>query len=98
MVGIQTHMLAELIKQVRLPYLILETIIADSFVGSGCKRTPAFTVDLTEEQFKEWREQFWDTRVEGKAEVWEIIRQACEAEDEGKFSFLISFRYIQTHN
>ncbi len=43
------------------------------FVGEGIRRTPAFTVDLTEEKFLRWREQFWDTRVEGKPFIWEAI-------------------------
>jgi hypothetical protein len=80
MAGIQTRMSAELTRLVTS--LTIETIIPESYVGEGIRRTPAYTVELTEEQFKRWREQFWDTRVEGKPEIWEAIRQCCEAPDD----------------
>ena len=54
----------------------IENIIPDSYVGEGIKRTEAFTVSLTEDQYEKWKEQFWETRVEGLDWVWKIIKKA----------------------
>lgn len=56
----------------------IENVIPDSYVGEGIKRTHAYTTDLTEEQYKKWKEQFWETRCEGSEAVWEVLRKACE--------------------
>ena len=56
----------------------IENVIPDSYVGEGIKRTHAYTTDLTEEQYKKWKEQFWGTRCEGSEAVWEILQKACE--------------------
>jgi len=38
---------------------------------------------ITSVELKRRREEFWDTRVEGRKEIWQAIRLACEAGDEG---------------
>lgn len=56
----------------------IEKIIPDSMTGEGIKRTEAFTVDLTEDQYKKWKDQFWETRAEGSEWVWNILREAVD--------------------
>jgi hypothetical protein len=38
---------------------------------------------ITSTELKRRREEFWDTRVEGRKEAWQAIKLACEAGDEG---------------
>ncbi|OMJ89321.1 hypothetical protein SteCoe_8524 [Stentor coeruleus] len=45
--------------------------------GKGCKRTPAWETLATREDVKKKIEEFWDTRVEGNIEVWNILKAAC---------------------
>lgn len=54
----------------------IENIIPDTVVGEGIKKTEAFTIELTEDQYAKWKEQFWETRVEGSAWVWEVLKEA----------------------
>ena len=56
----------------------IENIISDSYVGEGIKRTHAYTTDLTEDQYKHWKEQFWETRWEGSEDIWAVLKEACE--------------------
>lgn len=56
----------------------IENIIPDSYVGEGIKRTQAFTIDLTEEQYDKWKKQFWETRWEGNEHIWSILKKAVD--------------------
>lgn len=58
----------------------IENPIPDSYVGEGIKRTHAYTIDLTEEQYEKWKSQFWQTRCEGDPYIWDLLKQACELE------------------
>lgn len=68
----------------------IENIIPDSYVGEGIKRTEAFTIDLTEDQYYKWKEQFWETRVEGLEWVWNIIKEAVDLDHKEWEKFLIN--------
>jgi hypothetical protein len=37
---------------------------------------------LTETELKRMREEFWDTRVEGRQEMWQALKAAAETNDE----------------
>ncbi|CAI2370488.1 unnamed protein product [Moneuplotes crassus] len=63
----------------------IEKIIPDTMTGEGIKQTEAFTVDLTEDQYKKWKDQFWETRAEGSEWVWNILKEAVDLQaDEAK--------------
>mmetsp|Transcript_22561 Transcript_22561/g.22392 ORF Transcript_22561/g.22392 Transcript_22561/m.22392 type:complete len:213 (+) Transcript_22561:139-777(+) len=56
----------------------IENIIPDTMTGEGIKRTEAFTVELTEDKYKKWKDQFWETRAEGAEWVWEVLKEAVD--------------------
>lgn len=56
----------------------IENIIPDTMTGEGIKRTEAFTVELTEDQYKKWKDQFWETRAEGSEWVWKVLKEAVD--------------------
>ena len=56
----------------------IENAIPETYVGEGIKRTQAFTIDLTEEKYEKWKNQFWETRCEGSDHIWKVLRNACQ--------------------
>lgn len=68
----------------------IENIIPDSYVGEGIKRTEAFTIDLTEDQYFKWKDQFWETRCEGLEWVWNIIKEAVDLDSKDAEAYLIN--------
>ena len=52
-------------------------IIEDEFVGHGVKKMNAYISPVTMDELKKIRENFWTSRVEGNASVWEILRTIC---------------------
>ena len=48
--------------------------------GIGCKQTPSWETQFSAEEVAKKREEFWDTRVEGNLEVWQVLRQALGEE------------------
>lgn len=68
----------------------IENIIPDSYVGEGIKRTEAFTIDLTEDQYAHWKEQFWETRVEGLEWVWKVLKEAVELDQKEAKELLLN--------
>ena len=72
----------------------IEVVIPGSFVGEGIKRTPAFTVTVTKDQYPRWVEQFWGTRAENSPEVWELLRAACGADHESAEAILLASNII----
>lgn len=75
----------------------IENVIQDSYVGEGIKRTHAYTTDLTEDQYKKWKEQFWETRCEGSEQVWTILKRWWEVDHE-EAEALIKENNIILHN
>ena len=72
----------------------IERIIPGEFVGEGIKRTPAFTVTVTKEEYPRWVEQFWGTRAENSPEVWEVLRAACGADHESAEAIVIASNLV----
>jgi len=68
----------------------IEMIIPDSYVGEGIKRTEAFTITLTEDQYDKWKEQFWETRVEGLDWVWKVLKEAVTLEQKEAKELLLN--------
>lgn len=75
----------------------IENAIPDTYVGEGIKRTHAYTVDLTEEQYEKWKDQFWQTRWEGSDEIWTILKRAWEMEHK-EAAQLLKDNGINLHN
>lgn len=46
------------------------------------KRWDATFPPCTRESLEQRRERFWNTRVEGREEMWQALKMACEMEDE----------------
>jgi hypothetical protein len=53
-----------------LKYTTFFTIIPDQFAGSGMKKTNAYTSRLSRKEWELKREEFWETRIEGKPPCW----------------------------
>lgn len=75
----------------------IEKTIPDSYVGEGIKRTHAYTVELTEDQYDKWKKQFWETRCEGSSHIWDVIRKACEV-DNKEATKMLQDNNITLHN
>lgn len=75
----------------------IENIIPDSYVGEGIKRTQAFTIELTEEQYEKWKKQFWETRVEGSPAIWAILKRAVDL-DHKEAAKLVEENNITLHH
>jgi Ubiquitin-binding domain len=45
-------------------------IVPEEFVGEGIKRTNKYTTRLSREEVIQKREEFWETRIEGRLESW----------------------------
>lgn len=73
----------------------IENIIPDTMKGEGIKRTEAFTIELTEDQYAKWKDQFWETRVEGSEWVWKLLREAVEL-DASEAKDLLKSKGIKT--
>jgi hypothetical protein len=56
-------------------------------VGVGIKKTNAYTSRLSRKEWVKKREEFWETRTEGKPPCWQAIKLASE-QDEGNLSFI----------
>ena len=52
-------------------------IIEEEFVGHGVKKMHAYISPVSMDELKKIRENFWTSRVEGNASVWEILRTIC---------------------
>ena len=52
-------------------------IIEDEFIGHGVKKMNAYISPVSMDELKKIRENFWTSRVEGNASVWEILRTIC---------------------
>ena len=52
-------------------------IIEEEFVGHGVKKMHAYISPVSMDELKKIRENFWTSRIEGNASVWEILRTIC---------------------
>ena len=50
--------------------------------GEGIKKTPAYETPLDRHGLEKWRKEFWETRTSGAREIWQLLRNACEADHE----------------
>lgn len=71
----------------------IEKIIQGKLAGEGIKQTPAYHTPMEKEQLIRWREEFWETRIQGSVEIWMAIRSAIEEENNGKHFCFISGRH-----
>ncbi|KRX09883.1 hypothetical protein PPERSA_05275 [Pseudocohnilembus persalinus] len=53
----------------------------NEFTGSGIKRTHSYKVKVTKEQLERKRQEFWETRVEGKQQTWQALKSAVESDE-----------------
>jgi hypothetical protein len=74
------------------PYLAIESpyninhkynhffkIIRNEFVGTGLKKTFAYSSNIPMEELQIKRNEYWETRVEGVEKSWKALRLACES-------------------
>ncbi|CAG9329038.1 UBTD2_7 [Blepharisma stoltei] len=50
----------------------------NKIVGKGCRRTPAWETQATREEVDKKRKEFWETRVDGNPEVWQLLKGAID--------------------
>ncbi|CAD8151714.1 unnamed protein product [Paramecium pentaurelia] len=70
------------IQDVNEQYKIYFDIIEQQFSGKGLKRTQAYKSHIDIGQIDRLRNVFWETRVEGKQEIWQILRSIINEEEE----------------
>ena len=52
------------------------------YVGKGYKRMKGYISNISEEELKKKRKDFWATRIEGNAETWKFLQEICENNEE----------------
>ena len=57
--------------------------------GKGCKKTVSWHTNCTKEEIDIKIKEFWDTRVEGNENVWNILKQACTEPDPSAVTTLL---------
>jgi len=69
-------------------YAMFFPILKDQRIGVGMRETFAFKSKIPEPELKKKRQEYWETRVEGKARMWLALKSACEANDAEAVGFL----------
>jgi len=62
-------------------YKFLYTVDPTVTTGKGMKKTFGYISKSNLEVILKKRIEFWETRVEGKAETWNALKMACDDED-----------------
>jgi hypothetical protein len=62
-------------------YTAFFTILENQYVGESIRKTNAYSTRLSREEWQRKKEEFWETRTEGKQECWQAIRMACETDN-----------------
>ncbi|CAD8048750.1 unnamed protein product [Paramecium primaurelia] len=70
------------IQDVNEQYKIYFDILEQQFSGKGLKRTQAYKSHIDIGQIEKLRDIFWETRVEGRQEIWQILRSIINEEEE----------------
>lgn len=60
----------------------VEIIKQDKTIGVGVQKTLAYDTPFSKEKLENWREEFWETRTSGSKQVWQLLRNACDADHE----------------
>ncbi|CAD8140787.1 unnamed protein product [Paramecium octaurelia] len=76
------------LQDVNEQYKIYFDILEQQFSGKGLKRTFAYKSHIAIAQIEKLRNIFWETRVEGRQEIWQILRSIIN-EDEETARFLV---------
>ncbi|CAD8101599.1 unnamed protein product [Paramecium sonneborni] len=58
----------------------------NTFIAQGFKRTNQYQSLITEQQLLQKRNEFWETRIEGNQDIWQILRDVLNM-DEGNFIY-----------
>ena len=66
--------------------------------GKGCRRTVAWHTNLTKSEIDSKIQEFWDTRVDGSPNIWNILKQACELSDPASTEALLKTNNISMPN
>jgi len=59
-------------------HLLTEKVVHGQAAGDGIKRTPAYETPMTKHELDKWRKEFWETRTQGSAHIWQLLRNSCE--------------------
>ncbi|CAD8058765.1 unnamed protein product [Paramecium sonneborni] len=70
------------IQDVNEQYKIYFDILDEQFSGKGLKKTLAYKSHIDIGQIEKLRNIFWETRVEGRQEIWQILRSIINEEEE----------------
>jgi len=60
----------------------VEIIKHDKTIGEGVQKTLAYDTPYTVTELDKWRQDFWETRTGGSKQVWQLLKNACEADND----------------
>ena len=63
-----------------LPNPRIEKIIEGKYTGEGVKWTPSYAWKVNVEALQQFRIEFWNTRTQGNADIWNVLRNAIAAD------------------
>ena len=59
---------------------VISKIIRGQYSGDGIRKTRAYETKLTEQEYDEVKNLFWESRISGKESTWKILRIICESD------------------
>lgn len=66
----------------------MEIIKHDKTIGEGVQKTLCYDTPYTVEELEKWRQEFWETRTSGSKQVWQLLKNACEADQEDAMALI----------
>jgi len=70
--------------------VIIEKVLSGQASGEGIKKTPAYETPMTKHELDKWRKEFWETRTQGQAHIWQLLRNACEESPETAEALIVA--------
>jgi hypothetical protein len=65
-------------------------IVPDEFVGEGIRRTNKCQSRGSRQEWVNKKQEFWETRIEGRKENWLVIRMAIDVNENDALIMLAS--------
>lgn len=59
-------------------YFNFPEVDSDIYVGEGIMKMRGYISNISKEELDKKRNDFWESRIEGKKETWEFLRNICE--------------------
>lgn len=59
---------------------VIPTIIKGKYSGDGIRKTKAYETKLTEQEYDEVRNLFWESKIGKNESIWRLLKIICESD------------------